>query len=872
MEKRQSNSLNIYRLSFTQRKSIYRRSSAIKNIEQEKNNNNFNILSSFQKLINANREEKLIKLNLDINNNFNRNEDNDKNKKRIHSLGLLKNKHYSISLTNHFKTERRNAIQRKIGLNIEIPDDIEVIDSLCLNPHQRNIEDLHKIAFFISGSSLINGLLNTQKKQKDLEKLIYEMSFRIKHKYVPSNTILFRLGDIPDNFYIIIQGEVEILKPQKYLEKMNGFEYFKILIKYQNEEEFYLLNEIIELNYHLFGIYKHDIPIIKYFLLKHELDEYFQSTATIKGDDIIKIIKEYYCEDILDKIQLNKNITINAINPNNRYKINRFKEDIYKNFPKNTSSKTKIYMKFIDKTNIKEINILRYSKIVVLKDKDYFGDNAFDTKSQRNATVRTSEDTHLCYLNKEQYELFLKPEKKSQRLSWIHFLLDNFFFKELSISNFESNFFSRFIYEEKTQNEFLFKQFTSSDYLYFLKSGEIELSNQSSIIQIYFLTKNIYQLNMKINQYINKIENSEPRHLAPGFKNNIFFLKKDLQSKKNFFLFNVLNKDVIGLESIAFDIPYLYNAKVISKSAFLFKIEKKILYELIKNNDGVKDCMIIDGKKKIEIILDRFVENNKTQIKKIDDNLSNNILYNNKKDDEKIKNFKINEAIKSIIKNKIEKNNNNKKSNGLELSDNNKCYSEERTMSIDIFGRKYSLLNLKKNDSYKTIIRVSNNTNIMKKDNKLKKKIKINKELFSHTINKYEGNKTSKKLFFTQPKNKNSQKKLNIANDETNNSKIKIITTEIDYKNNLLFKFDNNIISLNILNKKAKHFNRNKNNFKNYNFPHLYQTVVNVEKIKRLKLHLKHRNASQTCIKKNIKIININKKSCSSDRKSNIYK
>ena len=888
MESKILKSLNIDRLSFIQRKSIYKRPSLPTKNDQESKNKNLNeeILSNIQNLIKKNNEEDLIKINIDINNNFKQTEKNKKTNKKVNSVGLFKGQKYSISIKNHFKTERRNAIQRKIGLNIEIPNEIEVINSLLLSPHERNIEDLHRIAFFISGCSLINGLLDTaQKRQKDIEKLIYEISFRIKYKFVPENNILFRIGDVPDIFYIIIQGKVEILKPKKIIKRISGFEYFKILLKYQREEEYFLLNEVINLNFHLFEIDKDDLSILKLFLLKLELNEYFQSTGEIKGENIIKLINEYFCEnEILNKIELNKNIIIDARNPNNRIKINLIKEKLYKLIPKAFSSKIKIYMKFTDKTNIKEITILKYSHIVKLKDKDFFGDTAFDTKSNRNATVCTLEDTHLCYLEKEHYEQFLKADKKSQRLSSIHFLLDNFFFKELSITTFESNFFSHFIYEEKIQNYILFEQFSPSDYLYFIKSGEIELSNKSSIIQIYYLTKHIYQLNLEnnINKYINKIKNFEPRILAPAFKNNIFFLKKDLISKKNFFLFNILNKDVIGLESIIFDLPYLYNAKVISKSAVLFKIEKNVLFQLMKNYECLSDDMIKDGKKKMKLILDRFIENNTTLIKKLDNNLSKKIIYNKIKDDEIKQKNKINEAIKSLIKNKIHK---VKIKKNEELNDLNKCYSEERKISIDVLGKKYSLFNLKKNNSYKTLVKLSGNINIGKKYIKNIKhiklqnnyeNIKINNKLLSDKINKYNEKKKLENFFFTQPIHKHSKDRLNKFNNnneeiDINDSKLKSVKTEIDNKNNLLFKIDNNIISFNILNNKIKYpkISRNFHSPKNNNVPYLLKTFVNIEKIKKFKLNLKHARSSPNCLKKKIKIVHVNKKPFSCNKKLN---
>ena len=861
--------------------------------------NNFldsELLSTIQNFINANKEnkekEKEKKINDELNKQF-------FSSQRLKTEGNQIDVQKLVSVSRQFRTERRNAIQQKIGQNIITPNELQVVNSLLLNPNERNVEDLHKIAFFISGCSLINGLLyNAQKRQKDIEKLVYDISFRIKYKFIPKDSILFRIGDIPDNFYTIVQGKVEILKPKKYVEEKNCLEYLNILVDYERKEEFYLLNETINLNIHLFEIRKRDLNEIKLSMIKNLLDEYFKNSWMIKGEKIINIIKDYnYENEILGNIGIDNDMILDLRNHNNIKKLKKLKEEIYKFLPEVFSPKMKKILQIInDKEDIRKVSLLKYSQIVELKDKDFFGDTAFDTKSNRNATVHALEDTHLCYLEKEHYDLLLRVDKKSQRLSSLHFLYDNFFLKHLSQDIFANLFFNNFIYEEKPKNAILFEQYNPSNFLYLIRYGEIELSNKSSIVQVYYLTKYLSQLNLEdnIKEYIGKVKNFDTSKLAPVVKNDFYFMKKDLTKKKDYFLFNVLSKDLIGLESLVFDMPYLYTAKVISKSAFLYKIEKSVLFQLIKNYDNILNHMGKDGKQKMKLILERFIEINRFQIKMVDKNISKKIVYHNLRLNEIKENKKIQKAMNILMSqnNKIKTNENEKK-----LENNKKCLSENSRMSLDIFGENYSIFNIKNNNSYKTLIRLSEknknnynnnyNFNNIYHNEKLRNlkiinfnqndnvHLKPEKHLLLDKIrnNEKKEDKKVNNFFFTQPINKSRNYMSKIDKEFSNNDNHKLLKTKFD-KNNLLFKVDNNFISLNVYNDRNKEINiqcpKANKMFSNYNnnVPYILKTIVNIEKIKSLKFNPKGLSSSKKDIKKKIRLVNVLKKSFSFNRKS----
>jgi len=76
------------------------------------------------------------------------------------------------------------------------------------------------------------------------------------------------------------------------------------------------------------------------------------------------------------------------------------------------------------------------------------------------------------------------------------FLIDNFFFKYVRPSIFSKRYFDEFIYKEYNMNEFLFNEDDKVDYVYFIKEGDVELTMNTSILQI---TKMIHDLKPRLN-------------------------------------------------------------------------------------------------------------------------------------------------------------------------------------------------------------------------------------------------------------------------------------------------------------------------------------------------------------------------------------
>ena len=717
--------------------------------------------------------------------------------------------------------DRRILIQSKFRESIEIPNIEEIIRCLQLQSSERNIESLLKIAYFLSDCSLTDVLIDTaHKRTSDLAKLIYEISLRVKYKFVPKNTTLFRIGDIADNFYIIVKGKIEILRPTKYEDEITAYEYFKILIDLQNRNENYVLNELIMRNNEIFPINRDDLPIFKFIIFKVLLYDYYHYHKYDKEFDEIKIInliKECSCEkELLYNGKININIDFQQNDSDdedknyNEYFLS-FMQKISCLLPKISPTKLKFYKYFADKEKKENIILMKNKCIVELNSKDYFGDAAFDTSSRRNATAFVPEDTHLCYLESHLYESFLKVDKKILRLSNLNFLLDSFFFQKMHLDVFESLIFKNIIYETIQQNSVLFHRNEKLKYIYFIKSGEIELSNNLNVFELYDLIK-------QISKYGQNEINKDPDDLVVGFKNNFSFLEKDFLNRKKMFLFNIVDKDVLGIESFVYNLPFIYDATVVSKRAILFKLEREFLEIVANKNKNIMKKIIKEGEKKLKMIFERLIESNNTQIKMIDNNFTKKLEYMNNVERNKSQNLKIFNSLKNISQ--------NKESNTSKIN----------KIKIDVLGKNYSLTQIKKKNTIKTYIQLSKTKNLkFNSAENLKPKKRRNLRLFLNSEKKnHKITSSNKIIFMTQNEQTTTNNNFNHTS-KTNNkfyNNIKTIETKLNKKNNLVIEINKNQVELNMKQNMRKIDTDRKNDTIKNLFPYSIKTIINKDIIK----------------------------------------
>jgi len=216
--------------------------------------------------------------------------------------------------------------------------------------------------------------------------------------------------------------------------------------------------------------------------------------------------------------------------------------------------------------------ILKYTHITTLHNGQCFGDTSLESQDNlRNATCASTsfENVHLGEINIDIYKDYVLSERSKERTKEINFLLDNFFFKGIKKNYFDKKYYSMIIQENYYSGKVIYSENDPSDYLYFIKEGQVELSFNYSMIE----------LHKRIRQLLKFIP--ELAGLDYSLQNEPIDMIKDLMGKHRQKAFLLDTKECFGVFEVFFGFDRILQAKVSSKTCSVFKINIEVRYYLI---------------------------------------------------------------------------------------------------------------------------------------------------------------------------------------------------------------------------------------------------------------------------------------------------
>jgi hypothetical protein len=86
----------------------------------------------------------------------------------------------------------------------------KIVDRVKVPPEDRKMSDLLEIVKFLTTTKLGKYFKEGFEKKEIFEKLITFCGVEMKYKFFKKGETVFRIGDLPDNFYIILLGKVDI--------------------------------------------------------------------------------------------------------------------------------------------------------------------------------------------------------------------------------------------------------------------------------------------------------------------------------------------------------------------------------------------------------------------------------------------------------------------------------------------------------------------------------------------------------------------------------------------------------------------------------------------------------------------------------------
>ena len=227
-------------------------------------------------------------------------------------------------------------------------------------------------------------------------------------------------------------------------------------------------------------------------------------------------------------------------------------------------------------------------------------------------TAICNEPSILLYLNINTYEKFVKQRQESISMKNTNSILEIPFFKGLNANLFKEKYFSFFTLYNYKNGEFIFRQEEKMKNIYFIKSGEIELTMKASIADINNILENIKNKNIneiKQNDPIINYKNKKKIILNNEEEENLEIINK-FKNDKNVMKWRIIRinyKDIIGLNEILdLNNKYYMNAKCISYFGEIYSIDYIKFYEMLNDDKGMKNMFYDYCIRKENLIYERL--------------------------------------------------------------------------------------------------------------------------------------------------------------------------------------------------------------------------------------------------------------------------
>jgi len=674
------------------------------------------------------------------------------------------------------KSRRYSALDESIKSQLLDSDGTYKINEIFLQSIIRERCPLNKKTVFltiskcIKNSSLMEKILNecqldNGESPENLPNSIAQNMTFVEYK---QNKSVFKLGDIGDMLFFIIKGKLKLFKPKSINASMSLKDYLSYCLMLMNNKEDILLNKMLEKYYDLIPIkIVEEIKKVYHILFKIKLFEKI-SQEKITNNKELKLYFDnnnmsYEDLDIekrdLDQLFRNKaangslNLQRNIEWVNyilRRCALSREDKKYFEKFDKIYKDKAKL-----------DIECYIYEFKGFLEDGKYFGDvpiekNGIITKKKREYTILAEEDSILGCIKNDEFIYIIAPNIKIERMKNLKFINSNYFFKSINSYLFNKNYFHLFLRSEYKRDKVLFDINTEPNSLILVQEGNISLTIQCSVVQLndilqkLFITltankyyQEIFNKKLLTKKIINTIENYGDELIFKKLKLHDERFVKEMKKIRTFQISLVSADEIIGLEEIFFNIPYITKGVVTSEKSVCYHLSLENLQLILKLEGSVEELYFKASVNKLLSMIERLNNIKKSLIDLYKNKYENDFYFKSSISQANIEiiDNTINNKIsinKEIIKdNQMEKN--IKKENSKNDANNEKNMIESENMYIkklrykspkrgfsSIQNQKIKdiILNSKRNEEKENINNITNNSENSKNNNSNIKQLK----------------------------------------------------------------------------------------------------------------------------------------------------
>ena len=505
----------------------------------------------------------------------------------------------------------KNFKKQKSKLDLESITTEKVIE--ILNKHQE--KSLQEIAilkhFILNKTKIINKFSNDMLDESSYDLLLSLSLPSSTYKNIKNeNHQIINIGDPAEYLFIILKGKAAIYNMERNHKEMSGYEYYLLLQNYKINNENYLLEKTISENNLVFPIETEDIYILDKIVLKIFLNKQEKRILPNYLDLLIERVglkySDFKLESYIDKIERRNKSIIQGMNIENmtlEEKIYEYKKIMiysirdawnvaFRNEKKILEELNQIDIEVIKKyifltktTNEESITFYKCVYTKTIENNDYFGDS--EHKIYINKVISLSNNLELFCIKTDLYNEFVRRIKSKLLGNQINFLLDNFFFRSIYKNYFEKYYFKFFDLIEYKMKQIIVKENEPIKFCYFIKSGNVKLTSNRSILENHILIELIKNIILKSGQNNSKfIVNKALKDIYSEIKNNnIEYLNDEIHIKNNIHIMNLEEKNCIGSGSYYYGFNYLYTAEANSDVVEVYRISADKLMKMLKDKN-----------------------------------------------------------------------------------------------------------------------------------------------------------------------------------------------------------------------------------------------------------------------------------------------
>ena len=327
---------------------------------------------------------------------------------------------YLLKFANNLKEDKDKFKQNRILQS----DEFNSILKEILTYQYKKEPEIYILNTYLRSLTKFMNIINFSDNYTVIDHFLSKISSNLQPKYFEKNSMLMRIGDSGDYFYIILQGSVSVLVT-KVISINLPIEKFKEHLKFLYNNEPFLFEGTMKLNRK--GPYSLDLDEIKVsdknYVIKKlpSLNDYI---SFISGEKYIDENSKYYSE----------------------------------------------------------VKLMCYFKVTELNKGNSFGEIALiDSKQKRTASIFVNENSFFGILSSKAYNNSMKKIQEQIKRDNINFVFSTNLFNQISLNFFTQSYWNYFIYRRINKGDYIFKENFHRDEIYFIHDGEIRITSNLNL-------------------------------------------------------------------------------------------------------------------------------------------------------------------------------------------------------------------------------------------------------------------------------------------------------------------------------------------------------------------------------------------------------